>query len=330
MTKTRRQMTKGLALAALTATGVASFGTTAFADDFPSEPVNIVVAWPAGGSHDRVARLMSDYLAEELGQPIVVTNTTGAAGTVGVRTAATADADGYTIGMMGLHVVAQTYMMDTAAPWTSVAPLALIEQSPAALSVRTETGINTLDEFVEKVKSDPEFILSSNDGPGGFANNTAVLAKQALGVDFATIPYQGYGPAIGAIKSGETNATTIPGGIMIGLAEGGDIKILGMASEERHFRAPDVPTFKESGYDFVFGDFVGMFLPEGVPADHAAVLETAVMNVLADEAFLEAAVQAGMIVSPGGSEDFAAFLADQDATVYPILEANDLVSVNAK
>lgn len=330
MTTIRRNFIRGLFGATLATTSLVVSGVVALAQDFPSKPVNIIVAWPAGGSHDRVARLMSDFLAEELGQPVVVTNTTGAAGTVGVRTAASADPDGYTIGMMGLHVVAQTYMMDTAAAWDSIAPLALIEKSPAALSVRTETGINTLDEFVEKVKSDPNFFLNSNDGPGGFANNTAVLAKQALGVDFATVPYQGYGPAIAAITSGETNATTIPAGIMIGLAEGGDIKILGVAGDERHFRAPDVPTFKESGYDFVFGDFVGMFLPQGVPADRADILEAAVMDVLANDAFLEAAAQAGMIVSPADSEGFGAFLAEQDATVYPILEANDLVSVNAK
>lgn len=330
MTFIHQGLTKGVFALLMTAVSLSlSFGIAA-AEDFPSKPVNITVAWPAGGSHDRVARLMSDYLAKELGQPAVVTNTTGAAGTIGVRAAATAEPDGYTIGVMGLHVVAQTYMMDTAAAWNSVTPLALIEKSPAALSVRTDTGIKTLEEFIETVKNDPEKILNSNDGPGGFANNTAVLVQQALGVEFATIPYQGYAPAIAAISSGETNATTIPTALMVGLMESGDVTILGVAGDERHFRAPNVPTFKESGIDFVFGDFVGMFLPEGVPAERAKILETAVMNVLSNEDFLAAAKQAGMIVSPAGSTDFASFLAEQDQTVYPVLNANGLVKVNAK
>ena len=117
MTTIRQRLNKGVLALVLTAASFTLSVSIAKAEDFPSKAVNITVAWPAGGSHDRVARLISDYLTEELGQPVVVTNTTGAAGTIGVRAAATSEPDGYTIGVMGLHVVAQTYMMDTAAPW---------------------------------------------------------------------------------------------------------------------------------------------------------------------------------------------------------------------
>ena len=94
-----------------------STASSVMAEGFPERPVNVVVAWPAGGGHDTVARLLSDYLANELSQPVVVTNQPGAAGTTGVRAAANADPDGYTIGVMGLHVVAQTYMNENAVPF---------------------------------------------------------------------------------------------------------------------------------------------------------------------------------------------------------------------
>ena len=327
MTNKKDTQSSGLTRKTLSAC-IALFVSTAgvaHADGFPSEPVSIIVAWPAGGSHDRVARMVSDYLAEELSQPIVVINQEGAAGTTGVRAAASADPDGYTIGVMGLHVVAQTYMNQAAAALDSIAPLALIETSPAAISVRAETGITSLDELVAAIEADPEAILNSNDGPGGFANNSAMLIQEALGVEFLTIPYQGYSPAIAAITSGETNASTIPTALMTGLAESGDVNILGVAGAERHFRAPDVPTFTEQGYPLVFEDFVGFFLPAGVPEDRAAILEQAVMNVLANEDFLATARQAGSIIAPEDSEGFAAFLEVQDNTVYPILERSGLV-----
>lgn len=331
MTKPRRALIKH-SLIGLLAT--AAFGLSAtssvMAQSFPDKAVTMVVAWPAGGGHDTVGRLVAEYLSQELSQPVVVTNQPGAAGTTGVRAAANSDPDGYTIGVMGLHVVAQTYMNDSAVPYRTITPLALIEKSPAALSVRTDSGINDLAGFIETAKADPNAILNSNDGPGGFANITAMLVQKATGTEFATIPYQGYAPAIAAIATGETNASTVPTAQMLGLAQGGDVRILAVAGDERHFRAPDVPTFTESGIPFVFGDFVGLFLPAGVPDDRVAILESAMMNVLANESFLDAAKQAGLIISPQGADGFAAFLAEQDEKIYPVLEESGLVVVNAK
>ncbi len=330
MSNIRRTLVKSTA-AILT---VAALGflpaSIVMAETFPDRPVNVVVAWPAGGGHDTVGRLLADYLAEELSQPIVVTNQPGAAGTAGVRAAANADPDGYTIGVMGLHVVAQTYMNENAVPFDSIMPLALIEKSPAALSVRTDSGITDLASFVAAAKADPNAILNANDGPGGFANITAMLIQKAIGAEFATIPYQGYAPAVAAIASGETNASTVPTALMLGLAGGGDVKIIAIAGEQRHFRAPDVPTFIEGGVPFVFGDFVGLFLPAGVPADRAAILEAAVMKVMANDDFLAAAKTAGLIISPEGSAAFGAFLTEQDGKVYPVLDESGLVVANQK
>lgn len=312
----------------------ATFGLSAasplIAQSFPEKPLTMVVAWPAGGGHDTVGRLVADYLSAELSQPVVVVNQPGAAGTTGVRAAANADPDGYTIGVMGLHVVAQTFMNENAAPYSTITPLALIEKSPAALSVRTDSGIEDLAGFIEMAKAESNAILNSNDGPGGFANITAMLVQNAIGTEFATIPYQGYAPAIAAIASGETNASTVPTAQMLGLADGGDVKIIAIAGNERHFRAPDVPTFIESGVPFVFGDFVGLFLPADVPTDRLAILESAMMSVLANEEFLKAAMQAGLIISPEGSEAFGAFLAEQDEKIYPVLEDSGLVVANER
>jgi tripartite-type tricarboxylate transporter receptor subunit TctC len=304
--------------------------TPVIAQQFPDKPITMIVAWPAGGAHDTVGRLVAEYLSKELGQPVVVNNQPGAAGTTGVRQAAAAEPDGYTIGVMGLHVIAQTYMNASATPYTTLAPLAVIEKSPASISVRTDTGIDSLQAFVDKAKSDPMAIINSDDGPGGFANITSLLVQKTIGTSFATIPYQGYAPAVAAIASGEANATTVPTAQMIGLANSGDIQILAVAGDIRHFRAPDVPTFTEAGFPFVFQDFVGLFMPQGVPEDRVARLEDAVLSAVADPDFLATAQSAGFIIAPDGREGFAKFLGKQDDAVYPVLEENGLVAVNKK
>jgi tripartite-type tricarboxylate transporter receptor subunit TctC len=302
----------------------------AVAQQFPDKPITMIVAWPAGGAHDTVGRLVAEYLSKELGQPVVVNNLPGAAGTTGVRQAAAAEPDGYTIGVMGLHVVAQTYMNASATPFATLAPLAVIERSPAAISVRTDSGIDSLQAFVNKAKSDAAAIINSDDGPGGFANISSLLIQKAIGTTFATIPYQGYAPAVAAIASGETNTTTVPTAQMIGLSNSGDVRILAVAGDVRHPRAPDTPTFTESGFPFVFQDFVGLFTPQGVPEDRVARLEQAVLSAVANPEFLATAQSAGFIIAPDGREGFAAFLDRQDNAVYPILEESGLVIVNQK
>jgi len=297
---------------------------------FPDKPITMIVAWPAGGAHDTVGRLVAEYLSKELGQPVVVNNQPGAAGTTGVRQAAAAESDGYTIGVMGLHVIAQTYMNASAPPYATLAPLAVIEKSPASISVRTDSGIDTLQAFVDKAKSDPMAIINSDDGPGGFANISSLLIQKTIETPFATISYQGYAPAVAAIASGEANTTTVPTAQMIGLAKSGDVTILDVAGDARHFRAPDVPTFTEAGFPFVFQDFVGLFMPQGVPEDRAARLEQAVLSAVAGPEFLAAAQSAGFIIAPDGREGFAAFLDKQDKAVYPILEENELVVASKK
>lgn len=322
------QLMSGMACTAVLATSVTV--APALAQDFPDKPITMLVAWPAGGGHDTVGRLVAEYMSKELSQPVVVTNQPGAAGTTGVRQAAQAAPDGYTIGVMGLHVIAQTYMNENAAPWPTLTPLAVIEKSPAALSVRTDTGIETLQAYVDQVRADPMVIVNSNDGPGGFANISALLMQKALGVEFATIPYQGYAPAVAAIASGEANSTTVPTAQMLGLAKGGEVRILGVASEARHFMAPDTPTFTEGGFPLVFQDFVGLFLPEGVPEERAVRLEEAVLKAVSDPDFQTAAAAAGLVIAPEGREGFAAFLQEQDNTVYPVLQESGLVTVNAR
>lgn len=299
----------------------------ASAQDFPTRPITMIVAWPAGGGHDTVGRLMAEYMGRHLPQPIVVNNQPGAAGANGVRQASQSSADGYTIGVMGLHVIAQSYMNENAAPLSSLDPLALVEVSPATISVRTDTGIADLAGLVETLQADPNAIINANDGPGGFANISALLIQQALGVEFATIPYQGYAPAVAAIISGEANAATVPTAQMLPSARGGEVTILAVAGNERHFGAPDTPTFTEEGFPFVFHDFVGLFLPVGVPEERRALLSDAAEKAMSDPDFIAAAQSAGLVLAAELGEAFATFITEQDDAVYPVLEASGLVNV---
>ncbi|MEI4472198.1 Bug family tripartite tricarboxylate transporter substrate binding protein [Frigidibacter sp. MR17.24] len=302
----------------------------AHAQSYPDHPVTIVVAWPAGGSHDLAARLVAEHLTKHMDATFVIKNVPGAAGSTGVREVETAAPDGYTIGVMGLHAIAQSYMNPNATALDKIAPLAVFDKSPAALTVGADTGIDTLADFVAKAKEEPGAIVNSTDGPGGFAFLTQMVMQNALGIELTNIPYQGFAPAVAAMASGETMATTVNVASAAPLMDAGSAKILGVAGTERHFRVPEVPTFEEAGFPFVFADFIGFFLPVGVDPAISTKLETAMMATAADPAFVEAARNAGLVLAPGGAAEFAAFIKAQDEAVYPVLEAAGLVEANAR
>ncbi|MCX8997975.1 tripartite tricarboxylate transporter substrate binding protein [Rhizobiaceae bacterium BDR2-2] len=315
---------------ALACLAALSFGAPASAETFPEKPITLVVAWPAGGGHDIVGRLVAEHLGKRLPVSIVVSNVPGAAGSTGVRQVEQAAPDGYTVGVMGLHAIAQSYMNPNATPLSRIAPLALVEKGPAALSVRADSGIGSLAEFIEKAKAEPNAIINSNDGPGGFAFLSAMLIQKQFDIELTTVPYQGFAPSVAALVSGESMSSTVPVPLVADLHNGGQVKILGVAAAERHFFAPDVPTFTEAGYPFEFSDFVGLFLPVGVPEDRVALLEKALLEAMDDDAFKEAAGKVGLMLAPSGAADMAAFIQQQDDAVYPVLDGAGLVKANKR
>ncbi|SFQ81750.1 Bug family tripartite tricarboxylate transporter substrate binding protein [Nitratireductor indicus] len=312
------------------ALGTGAFMAPAAAQDFPSEPITLVVNWPAGGGMDRAGRLVAEYAKKHVDVPIAVINVDGAGGATGVRHVADAEPDGYTVGILGASIISSQYVNQNANAIDDIDYLAFFGPDPAALEVRSDLGVSSVEEFVAKLKEAPGSIKNGNDAPGGVSHIAAALLEAKTGVKLSKIPYQGYAPTVAAVVSGEVNAATLPVHQLIDQHKAGDVKILGVMSTERHFMAPDVPTFEELGIDLVAGDWRALYVPKGVPEERKALLEKMLVDTTNDPEFQAAAQKMGFVITPMGAAETTEFVRKSDAELYPILEEAGLVKVRKK
>lgn len=314
----------------LTACAMLPFGAAMAEDAYPSEPIHITVVWPAGGGHDLVARLIGHELSGIMDTAVVVDNVTGAGGSTGMRHIVEAKPDGYTIGVMGLHAVSQSYMNTNAPKLDGLAPLAYVSDEPGALEISASTGIDSLEDYVAAMKGDPMALMNGNDPQGGNSFVFAEVIPEALGIEMMKLPYPGHAPTVTALLTGEVQTATLPIPPVLEHALAGTVNVLGVASDERHPKLPDVPTFKEQGYDIVVNDFVMMVGPKGIPDDILGKLEEGLLAAINSEGFRAAADKNGMVLRPLGAEGASAELAQQESLVYPLLDKAGLVAPELK
>jgi len=299
-------------------------------NEFPDQTITIICNWPAGGGQDEVSRLIAKFASEKAGVPVVVKNVTGAGGAAGVRVASEAKADGYTVGIIGSSFVARIYSNPTAIELNEIDPLVFFGPDPGALSVRADTGIRNLKQYFEKLKSDPGSLKNGADPPGGSSAIVASFIEDSFNVNMSQVPYEAYEAAKAAMLSGEVQSATLPVPIVSEEHQSGAVRILGVTSAQRHFKAPDVPTFSEQGYDLIAGDWRALFLPKGVPYGRRMLLEDLFLKTMRDPDFQQAAARAGYVVTPMDSVDTKIRIMEYDTDVYPILLKAGLVTQRKK
>jgi putative tricarboxylic transport membrane protein len=326
------QIRRLLGTLSLVALGIAvlGFGTAHAQDTFPSKPITLIVPWPPGGGSDISMRLLAAGARKYLGQPVVVENKPGAGGAEGTRAIASAAPDGYTIGMVGSGVVARQYSNPNANKLSDLQTIIYFGADPSALTANPKTGFRNVADFVKEAKAHPGKIKNGNDKPGGAAYIAAALLEADLGIKFTKVPYNGYAPTVTALLAGEVDTATVPVPDVIEHAKAGKLRILGVADTKRHFLAPDVPTFKEQGFDVVIGTWRMVIGPKGIPADRLAKLEKGLMETLQDPEFVKKAHTAGFAVDPKGTKEAAAYLKSYDDQLYPVLKSAGLVKVRAR
>ncbi len=295
--------------------------------DFPSQPVTLIVPWSPGGGSDTSMRLVAEAAEAHLGQPVVVVNRPGAGGAEGTRAIASAEADGYTIGMVGSGVIARHYGNPNANDYGDLQPIVFFGADPGALTANPSTGFKSVSDFVDAAKAEPGSVTNGNDQPGGSSYISISVLENELGVEVTKVPYEGFAPTVAALLAGEVMTATVPVPDVIEHHKNGDLVLLGVSDTNRHFLASDVPTFQEQGFDIVIGSWRMIVAPQGVPQERLEKLEQALIATLSDPAFVERANAAGFGVNPMGIDDTTAFLKAFDDTLYPVLKANDLVKV---
>ena len=256
------QYSVGAALMAMS--GVASAQAT-----YPTKPIRLIVAFPAGGSTDIVARLVGQRLGEKLGQQIVIDNRGGAGGTIGTEIAARAATDGYTLtmGTTSTHVIAVgAYKALRYDPIKDFEPITLVASTPYLLVVNPAVKANSLKEFIALAKSQPGKMNYASAGTGTTTQLAMEMLKMAAGIDVVHVPFGGNGPAGVATIGGQVQALFGSMPAVLPQAKAGRMRPLAVGSSKRSPALPDVPTVAESYPGFEVSLWLGFFAPKGVPA----------------------------------------------------------------
>jgi tripartite-type tricarboxylate transporter receptor subunit TctC len=286
------------------------------AQAWPSGPVTFVVGYAAGGGADINARELSHIMSPQIGQQIVVDNKGGAAGSVGVRTVASAKPDGQTLFYaVGTNVVinphVQKGMIDTLA---TLAPICQTTAYQYVLAINPKVEAKTAAELVALAKKDPEKLTYSSSGVGGNNHLAGALFAEAAGIKLTHVPYKGTGPALADVISGQItmNFSSLPPAV--GQIRAGNLRALAVTGEKRVKSLPDVPTLKEQGIDVVVNGWHGLFAPGKTAADMLDKIEAATKKAMKDPKWDEALAKDGLELPPERSRaDFAKFVADEHA-----------------
>ncbi|ETX29422.1 Bug family tripartite tricarboxylate transporter substrate binding protein [Roseivivax isoporae] len=283
----------------------------AFAQDgWPSGPLHVYVGFPAGSSPDTLARIITDPLAERLGQPVVIENRPGAGGVIGIQQMlANAGDDDLTFGttINGPLTTAPRMMGDTGFDVASdIAPVTLIATSPLVLAVSTASGIEDLDGFVEAAGADPEAIAYGSVGQGSGAHLTAELFADEAGVDMLHVPFASYAEVTTSIMGGEIDAGFMAPSAAMPHVEGGNMRMLGITSSDPFAQAPDVaPIAGRAGMpeDFRAELWNGFIAPAGTDPAVIERLTTEIAEILATPSVQEQLLAIGWQAAPGTAEE---------------------------
>ncbi len=271
------------------------------AQDYPANPITVIVPFSAGGPTDTVTRLVAESMSKTLGQQVVVENVGGAGGTLGAARAAEAEPDGYTLLLhhIGMATSATLYRKLPYDPKTAFAPIGLVTEVPMILVARKDFPPNTLQEVVAYVKEHKDEVTYANAGIGAASHLCGMLFMQAIDTPMTTVPYKGTGPAMTDLLGGQVDLLCDQSTNTTGQIKGGEIKAYGVFADQRLGNLPDIPTVKEGGIDGLsFGIWHGLYAPAGTPEPVIAKLQDALQKALVDPKVAERFAELGTAPVP--------------------------------
>lgn len=250
----------------LSLTVASSFSTMVLAEEFPSGDVQYVIPFGPGGESDISARLQQKYFEEITGEQLIVQYMPGGGGAVGWSQLSEMPKDGYTIMGSNLpHIILKPLGKDVGFQTADINNFYYFHYSPDAILVRNDSPYETLDDLVQAASDEPGVVTLSGSGTYSANDVANTRFEQLADVTTTYIPFKGTGAAVTALLGGQVQAEW--GYTTVAANHQDKLRMLAVASEERHPLFPDVPTFKELGYDLVGGAYRGMAVPEGTPKD---------------------------------------------------------------
>ncbi|MEY4213723.1 MAG: hypothetical protein RL458_1949 [Pseudomonadota bacterium] len=297
------------------------------AQDFPSRPLRIIVPYPPGGGTDRVARIIGEKLAEQMGQPVVIDNRAGAGGVVGTEASARAAPDGYTmvLGSTATHAVNPSLYSkpgyDPIADFVAISPLAT---TPAILVVNASLQVSSLQDLLAMIRTPRPgvSVTFASAGAGSLQHMAGELFKSMTKADILHVPYKGAAPAMTDLLAGHVTMAfdTMPSAMPH--VRAGKLKALGISAPKRVPSLPDVPAIAEvvPGYELI--TWYGLLAPRGVPALIVERLNGEVRKALESRDVADKLNQAGLDPMWSGTAEFAAMVRSDVPRMRQLIQAS--------
>src|SRR3984957_7392594 len=299
-----------IALAALLA-----LATPAPAQQYPTQPIHLVIPFGPGGGSDIVGRILAQELQAKLGEPIVVENRPGAGGTIGNDYIAHATPDGYTLGIMTAGQIIQAVMLKSLHydARTAFDPVAQVATAGLIMVTRTDFPASNVAELIALAKQKPGKVVFGSPGFGATQHLAAELFKQTAGVDMLHVPYRTSPETTPALLAGNVDVVFETVSAVLGQVQAGKLKALAVTGKDRFPAVPDVPAAIESGllpgYDVT--TWYGVFAPHGTPPAVIAKLNKTLNDIVAEPSVRERLTKAGVLVKGSTPEAFGKLMDDE-------------------
>lgn len=284
---------------------------------YPDKPITMIVPFSAGAGTDTTARFVAQCMETQIrGASIVIVNRPGAAGGIGLSAIAQAAPDGYTLGIVNTPGVV-SIPIERQTKWTldSFEFLGNVAEAPGTISVHADSPIRSIADLVKAAKSAPGRLSVGTQGAGSAGHLSMLLLEKSAGIDLFPIPFQGAAPARTALLGKVIDSTMANVDEAVVFRTGAPWRILGVMSDTRSPVAPDLPTFKESGFDVQAGSMRGFAGPKGMPADVVARLASAIRTCADDPVFREQAAKSHLPIRYLAPKEYVKSLQQLDANL---------------
>ncbi|MGF1826979.1 tripartite tricarboxylate transporter substrate binding protein [Vibrio splendidus] len=290
---------------------------TSIAADYPSKNIRLVVPFGAGGGTDAVGRTLANNAKDILGQNISIMNRTGGAGAVGMSFGAQQRADGYTLTVVTREIASLPQMGLMRHTADDFRLIRLVNLDPAVVLVAADSPYNTINDLIKEAKENPGSVKFASTAAPNFY---LMSLEKDQGIKLNAIPYNGASEAIPAVLGHHTDVTMVTPGEAIAQLRSGQLKALGVMSEERIQYIPDVPTLKEQGIDVVTGTWRGIGAPKDTPDAVIEKLGAAFDEAMASEEFKSFMAKGAMTIHNLDDKAFTAFVAEDTKSLTELIQ----------
>lgn len=280
--------------------------------DYPSKPINYIIPFGPGGESDITARHQQSFFKDKFGQDLVISYKPGGGGAVGWSQLNSAKGDGYTIMGINLpHIVVKPMQKDVGFKTDEITGVYMFHYTPDALVVHADSDFKTLQDVIDYAKANPGKLTLSGSGKGTANHLAQIRFDEMAGIKTTYVAFKGTGKAVAALLGNQVKAEW--GYTSVGAKHEGKVRLLAVAMEERHPKFPDVPTFKELGFDLVSGAYRGIAVPKSTPEATRVQLSEMIAEINADPEFRKRMENDGMALLDVGYADMQAFMEDKKA-----------------